>query len=200
MSHLADGGQLGATAPHIRRYAAPYLVRMIKPNLIVSHDWHVQPFCQRSLRFIRLSGAVWIEAQAVKPGCPRTCCARRCGLPGQHPAFLREPSKTTKLPCWRQAQSVPLLRPLQQVVGGKFLSSRRSSGRKGDVPFKAGERSIQRRRAAQNIKERPAKRARATRARRSRTPGSCNGLFSAGFPTGVQGLQPHLIQRTIPLL
>jgi hypothetical protein len=130
---------------HIRRYAAPYLVRMIKPNLIVSHDWHVQPFCQRSLRFIRLSGAVWIEAQAVKPGCPRTCCARRCGLPGQHPAFLREPSKTTKLPCWRQAQSVPLLRPLQQVVGGKFLSSRRSSGRKGDVPFKAGERSIQNR-------------------------------------------------------
>src|SRR5258708_32655419 len=27
-----------------------YLVRMIKPNLIDSHDWHVQPYCQRSLR------------------------------------------------------------------------------------------------------------------------------------------------------
>jgi hypothetical protein len=37
---------------------------MIKPNLIFSHDWHVQPSCQRSLRLIRLSGAVWIEAQA----------------------------------------------------------------------------------------------------------------------------------------
>jgi len=23
---------------------------MIKPNLIFSHDWHVQPYCQRSLR------------------------------------------------------------------------------------------------------------------------------------------------------
>jgi hypothetical protein len=29
---------------------------MIKPNLIFSHDWHVQPICQRSLRAIRLSG------------------------------------------------------------------------------------------------------------------------------------------------
>jgi hypothetical protein len=52
------------------------LVRMIKPNLIYSHNWHVQPSCQRSLRDIRLSGALWIEARAVTPGCPRTCCAR----------------------------------------------------------------------------------------------------------------------------
>ena len=29
---------------------APYLVRSIKPNPIASHDWHVQPFCQRSFR------------------------------------------------------------------------------------------------------------------------------------------------------
>ena len=41
-----------------------YLVRMIKPNSITSHDWHVQPICQRSLRAVRLSGAPWIEAQA----------------------------------------------------------------------------------------------------------------------------------------
>jgi len=32
-------------------------VRMIKPNLIFSHDWHVQPNCQRSLKALRLSGA-----------------------------------------------------------------------------------------------------------------------------------------------
>ena len=38
------------------------VVRMIKPNLIFSHDWHVQPYCQRSLRVIRLSGPFWIEA------------------------------------------------------------------------------------------------------------------------------------------
>jgi len=33
-------------------------VRLIKPNLIASHDWHVQPICQRSLRLVRLSGAL----------------------------------------------------------------------------------------------------------------------------------------------
>jgi hypothetical protein len=31
---------------------------MIKPNLIFSHNWHVQPNCQRSLRAFRLSGAL----------------------------------------------------------------------------------------------------------------------------------------------
>jgi hypothetical protein len=30
--------------------ALTYPVRMIKPNLIDSHDWHVQPYCQRSLQ------------------------------------------------------------------------------------------------------------------------------------------------------
>ena len=34
------------------------LVRMIKPNLIHSHNWHVQPNCQRSVRAFRLSGAL----------------------------------------------------------------------------------------------------------------------------------------------
>jgi hypothetical protein len=51
-------------------------------------------------------------------------------------------------------------------------------------------------RAAQNIKERPAIYARTTRVRRRLTPGSCNGLFSVGFPTGAQGHLPHLTQRT----
>jgi hypothetical protein len=49
-----------------------YLVRMIKPNLIASHDWHVQPICQRSLRAVRLSGAPGIEAQTFTSRCPRT--------------------------------------------------------------------------------------------------------------------------------
>jgi hypothetical protein len=51
-------------------------------------------------------------------------------------------------------------------------------------------------RVAQNIKEQPAIYARTTRVRRSLTPGSCNGLFSVGFPTGVQGHSPRLTQRT----
>ena len=51
--------------PALQQRRAPYLVRMIKPNLIVSHDWHVQPYCQRSLRAVRLSGALVDRG----PGC-----------------------------------------------------------------------------------------------------------------------------------
>jgi hypothetical protein len=36
---------------------------MTKPNLIASHDWHVQPICQRSLRAIRLSETLGIEVR-----------------------------------------------------------------------------------------------------------------------------------------
>jgi hypothetical protein len=41
------------------------LVRMIKPNLIYSHNWHVQPSFQRSVRALRLSGTLWDRG----PGC-----------------------------------------------------------------------------------------------------------------------------------
>ncbi len=40
-----------------------YFVRMIKPNLISSHNWHVQPDCQRSLRLSAWAGPFWIEAR-----------------------------------------------------------------------------------------------------------------------------------------
>ena len=53
-----------------------YLVRMIKPNSITSHDWHVQPICQRSFRVDRLSG-LFGSRPRLSPGCPRTCCAHR---------------------------------------------------------------------------------------------------------------------------
>jgi hypothetical protein len=58
-----DGGQPGSAVPALLSSQAPYLVRLIKPNLIASHDWHVQPICQRSLRVIRLGGTPWIEAR-----------------------------------------------------------------------------------------------------------------------------------------
>jgi len=65
----------GSTVFALESSEHSYLVRMIKPNLITSHDWHVQPICQRSLRVTHLSGTLWIEAQTVTSGCPRTCCA-----------------------------------------------------------------------------------------------------------------------------
>jgi hypothetical protein len=57
------------------RLRAPYLVRSIKPNPIASHDWHVQPNCQRSLRVIRLSGTLLDRGTDYgdhKSDCPRT--------------------------------------------------------------------------------------------------------------------------------
>ena len=56
--HHTDGGRMASAASRARKLAMPYLVRMIKPNLIYSHNWHVQPNCQRSLRDIRLSGSL----------------------------------------------------------------------------------------------------------------------------------------------
>ncbi len=62
MSSTSDGGRTGSTvpAPSISTTGAQgtLLVRMIKPNLIHSHNWHVQPSCQRSVRAFRLSGAL----------------------------------------------------------------------------------------------------------------------------------------------
>jgi hypothetical protein len=34
---------------------------LIKPDRLASHDWHVQPNCQRSGRPTHLSGVFWIE-------------------------------------------------------------------------------------------------------------------------------------------
>jgi hypothetical protein len=56
-------------------------------------------------------------------------------------------------------------------------------------------------RTAQNIKDRPAQRARATKAHGGFLPGSCNGLFSVGFPTGARDDIPPLptLRTSFPL-
>jgi hypothetical protein len=70
-SRLTEVSQ-AATVPALTSLATvvqgTLLVRMIKPNLISSHNWHVQPSCQRSIRAVRLSGAPGIEARAMTPG------------------------------------------------------------------------------------------------------------------------------------
>jgi hypothetical protein len=126
------------------------LVRMIKPNLIFSHDWHVQPNCQRSLRDIRLSGALLDRGPAVTPGCPRTCCARQHRVALHPPAFLREPFKHIELHPSCQAQPILPTRGRSNSLLA-VCSSRANS----DLPVREDSRS--KRRAAQNIKERPAK-------------------------------------------
>jgi hypothetical protein len=63
MSVSSDGGQSRSTVPTLTisrlLVQGTLLVRMIKPNLIHSHNWHVQPSCQRSVRAFRLSGALF---------------------------------------------------------------------------------------------------------------------------------------------
>jgi hypothetical protein len=104
---------------HALENADAITVRMIKPNSIFSHDWHVQPNCQRSLRTLRLSGALLDRGPDVTPGCPRTCCAGRLAfdrLPGVFCAnFLN--LLELNLPC--QARSFSP-RPPQLTVGGLF--------------------------------------------------------------------------------
>jgi len=87
------------------RIGTPYLVRSIEPNPIASHDWHVQPVCQRSLRVSRLSGSLWIEAPAragivLELGAP----AGFYSASSAPPAFLREPFKNIELQPFCQAK------------------------------------------------------------------------------------------------
>jgi hypothetical protein len=170
---------------------------MIKPNLIASHDWHVQPNCQRSLWTYRLSGAPLDRVPGIAAGVfPGIAAGVSSNLMrstekdsnrsaswnqffrGQmltsslHPAFLREPFKGTKAPTLCQGRNLIPSCPEDDP----------SRIRKIDQRVKA-----RRAREAQNIKEQPAKAARAARARRI-SPGSCNGLFSLGIPYRGSGV------------
>jgi hypothetical protein len=169
-------------------------VRMIKPNLIFSHDWHVQPNCQRSLRVIRLSGTLLDRGLAFRLGCPRTCCAHRNAYFSTLRRFCANLLNISNLGFLVKSISVLRSRPRKLVVGG-CSSLRFRLTRPGNSP-------VQKLRTAQNINQHPAQYApeplRLTEVSQPTgdAPGSCNGLFSVGFPTVAQGLLPHLILRT----
>jgi len=77
--------------------AGTLLVRSIEPNSIASHDWHVQPICQRSLRMIRLSGIPWIEVRiCIRLSSNLVRIASFFPLAQRTSAFLREPFKVIK--------------------------------------------------------------------------------------------------------
>jgi hypothetical protein len=127
------------------------LVRMIKPNLIFSHDWHVQPNCQRSLRAIHLSGALW----------------------GSRPRLLRR----GVLELVALAEVMHLYR-LRRFCANLLKLSKFNLHVKLNLSISREESNpTQAIRTAQNIKQRPAKNARAAKARRRQeTPGYCNGF------------------------
>jgi len=170
------------------------LVRMTKPNLIDSHNWHVQPNCQRSVRAFRLSGALLDRG----PGCYARVSSNLMRRPKLHSSvpkpFLRELSK-----------AIELLALCQPLILASSLSCRghpnmlSAVAPRRDEPkrktFKSVRVSIFR--AAQNFQTATSI-ARATRGSRRISPGSCNGLFSEGFPTGVQGYSTDLTRPYEP--
>jgi hypothetical protein len=81
---------------------------MTKPNLIASHDWHVQPICQRSLRAIRLSETLWIEVWTFGPAVPELDAQRCFSLfEQQTTAFWRELFKVIRSATSGQAKHLP---------------------------------------------------------------------------------------------
>jgi hypothetical protein len=170
-----------ARALSLERALAPYLVRMIEPNSIRSHDWHVQPICQRSLRALRLSGTPLDRG----PGCYakvssnllRWLCLRFLA-PFQ--PFWRELSNLIGLPpsCQPPYFRFPQARPDSMPASVPCVEKRVRRAR--NVPGRKLSRSA-------NIKERPVMPEPLRLA--GNFPGSCNGLFSEGFPTGAQGVQ-----------
>ena len=147
-------------------------MRLIKPNLIPSHDWHVQPICQRSLKSIRLSGPFWIEGPDSKVGVSSN--------------LMRSPFYPLFSGLRRFCANLLNLLKLRVGVNLEFRSP-------GQLECCPADALIQKQspggvRAAQSSQiSSSAKSARTTRVRRRSSPGSNYGLFSAGFPTGVRG-------------
>ena len=127
---------MGSAASRARKHAMPYLVRMIKPNLIFSHDWHVQPNCQRSLRALRLSGALLDRGPAFRPGCPRTCCAPPFSHRNASIGVFARTFQTYRTSPRLSSQPLLRPRPLQLTVGG-FSSLANPISLTGTVPFKS---------------------------------------------------------------
>jgi hypothetical protein len=88
--------------------AGTLLVRMTEPNPITSHDWHVQPICQRSLRVVRLSGTPWDRGLDLRPAVLELGAHRLISpLAQRTSAFLREPSEVIKVRVSGQGKNPP---------------------------------------------------------------------------------------------
>ena len=105
------------------------------------------------LTTLRLSGAVWIEAQSITTECPRTCCACRFSTCQRAAAFLREPFKVIEVRISCQ----------HAILRGSSSSTWIQNGMFSSLPLRRasiwlGEKtaSSPSQRTAQILKERPA--------------------------------------------
>ena len=140
-----------------------YLVRMIKPNLIVSHDWHIQPSCQRSFRTVRLSGALLDRGLPLRTGVLELNALLVFRSCLRSPAFLREPFEGIQLSpsCQRESGVTPLVRAPRNALRKISKNDQQKIlvplGRAKGFPFRVLQSMV------------------------------LFGLSSAGFPTGAQG-------------
>jgi hypothetical protein len=161
MSNLPDGGQDKFDGICARKHRYSYLVRMIKPK--------PDPI-SRLARSTNLSKILKVDPPERDlldrgPDCYIRVSPNLIAHPALQtqlhlPAFLRELSKFTK------ASTVCQHRNLDIFNHSKSLNQRRKA----------------RKSALRKISKSDRQNARATRAHRRSTPGSCNGLFSLGIP------------------
>ena len=104
-SYPTEVGIVSTTPAQSLRRAYYLPCEKIKPNLIVSHDWHVQSYCQRSLRAVRLSGAPFgSRPKLLRQGVLELIAHCQNLASKRSSAFLREPSKPIEVPMPCQAK------------------------------------------------------------------------------------------------
>jgi len=160
------------------------LVRMIKPNLICSHNWHVQPSFQRSVRALRLSGALldrgpWLLRQE----CPRTCALGQTALFSALGRFCANFLNLSKFLLYVKLLFSPFSVAVQPHREGGFPASKDRTGRAASPFDSASFAQAQIFQTATSI-------ARATRARGNWFPGLAMACSLKDYLQGSRGFIP----------
>ena len=167
MPHPLDGGRWDRPHPRLESPdALPCENDQAKPDRL--SRLARSTLLSKILTTLRLSGAVWIEARAVTPGCPRTYCACWVLLDYVRQHFCANFLKVSNFTLHVKVNQTLLSRfPPQPIHGAQYQRTTSTN-------------------------------AQATRAyERNFLPGHAMGLFSAGFPTGAQLVRLALLQLTL---
>jgi hypothetical protein len=173
-----DGGRQAQPCPRgslaKARGTLPCETDRAKPERM-SHDWHVQPSCQRSLRKLGLSRFPF--GSRLRPEgliCPRTWCASPASKSALAAAFSQ----------FTSAAGV-FARTFRKYRTFDFMSSRSGLPARYPFPTPVAQRKTLKHPTGKMPDSAPSGLA-------GTCPGSCNGLFSLGIPYRGSGglLQP----------
>lgn len=164
---------------------------MIKPNLIVSHDWHVQPYCQRSLWLSALAAPLGSRLQTVTSELSSNLLrSAQITLSSGHGHFCANLLNLSNFRyrvkprfCWNQdSNSLPAAgrfsRLFDRHCGSNYSSRRRSH-------------------CAKFQRSTDIKVWRILRAQEDSPPGSCNGFVLCGIPYRGQGCGFRYLNPTL---